>query len=55
MRKLWNVLREIEWFAVIAILFIVLALALVIFTTLWELPVILGMAAIVAAVFSHRT
>ena len=55
MRNLWSFLREIEWFAVIALLFIVAALVLVVFTPLWELPLILGMAAIVAAIFSHRT
>lgn len=55
MQKLWNFLRELEWFAVFSMLFIITALVLVVLTPLWQLPVILGMAAIVSAIFSHRT
>ena len=54
MRKLWNLARELEWFAIIAVALMATAIALVLFTTLWELPVILGMAAVVSAIFSHR-
>lgn len=55
MQKLWSFLREVEWFAVLALVLLVLAVALVIFTPLFQLPVILGFAAVVSAVFSHRT
>lgn len=55
MGNLWKFIREVEWFAVFALVLIATALALVIFTSLWEVPVVLGLAAIVSAVFSHRT
>jgi hypothetical protein len=61
-RRIWNGLRETEWYAVIAIVLLggALLLAVLIATSavtamLWVLAIVLGMAAIVSAIFSHRT
>jgi Kef-type K+ transport system membrane component KefB len=62
MERFWKVIREIEWYAVIAIVLLVAALVLavlialsVIEPLLWVLAIILTQTAIVSAVFSHRT
>lgn len=59
--RLWSTLREVEWYAVIAILLLVCALVLavliaasVVTPLLWVLAVVLGFSANVSAVFSHR-
>lgn len=60
--RFWNALREVEWYAVIAILLLAAAtlLAVLIATSvvtpmLWVLAVTFGFSAVVSAVFSHRT
>lgn len=60
--RFWNSLREIEWFAVLAIAFLAGAVLLAmliavsaIAPTLWVLTVTFGFAAVVCAIFSHRT
>ncbi len=62
MERFWNVIREIEWYAVFAMILIIGALVLAVLialtvvpVTLWVLAIVLGLASIVAAVFSHRT
>lgn len=56
MRGFWNTIREVEWFAVIALLLLVAAVALAVWApTLWALAIVLAISAVVAAVFSHRT
>lgn len=62
MRRFWNIVRETEWYAVIAMVLLIGALLLAVLIALsavtpalWVLAVVLGMAAIVSAVFSHRT
>jgi len=62
MRKIWNTLREVEWFAVLAMLLLatatllaVLIATLVITPLLWVLAVVFGFAAVVCAIFSYRT
>lgn len=56
MRKVWNVLRETEWFAVIALLLLVVAVILAVWVShLWVLAIVLSVAAVVSAIFSHRT
>ena len=62
MERFWNVIREVEWYAVIAIVLLVVALVLsvliaasLVTSTLWVLAVVLGFSAVVSAVFSHRT
>lgn len=62
LQRFWNVVREVEWYAVFSILLLVFAvlLALLIATSviepmLWVLVVTLGFAAVVSAVLSHRT
>lgn len=56
MRSFWANLREVEWYAVIAILLLVVAVALtLVFNTPWALAIVLAIAAVVAAIFSHRT
>ena len=59
--RFWNVVREIEWYAVIAMVLLVAALILAVLiavqavsSTLWVLAVTLGFSAVVSAVFSHR-
>ena len=61
-RRFWNALRETEWYAVIAIVLLAAAflLAVLIATSvvtpfLWVLAVTMGFAAVVSAIFSHRT
>jgi len=60
--RFWNIIREVEWYAVIAILLLVVAVILAVLIAigavvplLWVLAVTFGFAAVVAAVFSHRT
>ena len=60
--RFWNVIREIEWYAIIAMALLATALILAVLiamsavtATLWVLAVVLGFAAVVAAIFSHRT
>ena len=62
MRKIWNNLREVEWYAVIAMLLLTTALILAVLIamsvlplTIWVLAIVLTQTAIVAAIFSHRT
>ena len=56
MRNFWAKMREVEWFAVIAIILLVAAVALtLVFNTPWALAIVLAIAAVVAAIFSHRT
>jgi uncharacterized membrane protein YdbT with pleckstrin-like domain len=56
MRNFWAKVREVEWFAVIAIILLVAAVALtLVFNTPWALAIVLAIAAVVAAIFSHRT
>lgn len=62
MRRFWNSMREVEWYAVIAIVLLaaafllaVLIAASVLTPLLWVLAVTMGFAAVVSAVFSHRT
>ncbi len=61
-RRFWNVVREVEWYAVFSILLLVFAVLLallialsVIEPMLWVLVVTLGFSAVVSAVLSHRT
>ncbi len=61
LRNIWNALRETEWYAVIAMVLRVGALLLavliavkVVEPALWVLAIVLGMSAIVSAIFSHR-
>lgn len=60
--RFWNVVREVEWYAVLAIVLLVAALVVAVLiamqmvaSTLWVLAVVMGFSAVVAAVFSHRT
>ena len=60
--RLWNTLREVEWFSVLAVLLLAAATVLavliavsVISPLLWVLAVVFGFAAVVCAVFSYRT
>lgn len=62
MQRIWNTIREIEWFAVLAIVFLAAAVLLAMLIavsavsgTLWVLTVTFGFAAVVCAIFSHRT
>ena len=62
MRRFWNVAREVEWFAVLAIVFLAGAILLsmliavsAVSPLLWVLTVTFGFAAVVSAIFSHRT
>jgi hypothetical protein len=62
MRNFWNNLREVEWYAVMAIAFLAAAVVLAtliavsaVSGTLWVLTVTFGFAAVVCAIFSHRT
>ena len=56
MRRLLNTLREFEWYAVIALLLLVVAVALAVWVpSLWVLAIVLAISAVVSAVFSHRT
>jgi hypothetical protein len=62
MRQLWNNLREVEWYAVLSIILLFIALVLAVFiamgailTQLWVLIIVLTQAAVVSAVLSHRT
>ena len=56
MRRFWNVVRETEWYAIIAILLLVAAVVLAVWTpALWALAIVLAISAVVSAVFSHRT
>ena len=59
--RFWNVVREIEWYAVIAMVLLVAALILAILIAiqavplyLWVLAIVLGFSAVVSAIFSHR-
>lgn len=59
--RFWNIMREVEWYAVIAIVLLVGALLLAVLIAvqavtpfLWVLAVVLGFSAVVAAIFSHR-
>lgn len=59
--RFWNALREIEWYAVIAMVLLISALLLAVLIAieavtplLWVLAVILGFSAVVSAIFSHR-
>lgn len=55
MRKFLNVVREIEWYAVISILLLIIAVALAVWVpTLWVLAIVLAISANVSAVLSHR-
>ena len=55
-RKAWSRIREVEWFAVIAIILLAAAIALtLVFNTPWALGIVLAIAAVVSAIFSHRT
>lgn len=60
--RFWNRVREVEWYAVIAIVLLVAALLLSVLIAvqavtpaLWVLAVTMGFSAVVSAVFSHRT
>lgn len=60
--RFWNVVREVEWYAVLAIVLLVAALVVAVLiamqmvaSSLWVLAVVMGFSAVVAAVFSHRT
>lgn len=60
--RFWNIIREVEWYAIIAMVLLATALILAVLIamsavtpTLWVLAVVLGFAAVVAAIFSHRT
>lgn len=56
MRRFWNTIREVEWFAVIALMLLVVAVVLAVWVeTLWVLAIVLSVAAVVSAIFSHRT
>ncbi len=56
MRRFWNGLREVEWYAVIAILLLATAIVItLVLEALWALAIVLAVAAVVSAVFSHRT
>lgn len=59
--RFWNVVREVEWYAVIAMVLLVAALILAVLIAiqaapvyLWVLAVVLGFSAVVSAIFSHR-
>lgn len=59
--RFWKSIREIEWYAVIAILLLLAALVLSVFIAmsaisplLYTFVVVLGFSAVVSAVFSHR-
>ena len=61
LRNIWNVVREVEWYAVFSILLLVFAVLLavlialgVIEPLLWVLAITLGFSAVVSAVLSHR-
>lgn len=62
LRRIWNVFREVEWYAVIAIFLLLSALVLAVLIAvgavtpwLWVLAIVLTQAAVVSAIFSHRT
>ena len=56
MRRFWNALREVEWYAIIALVLLVVAVILSVWVpTLWVLAIVLSVSAVVAAIFSHRT
>ena len=56
MHGFWNTVREVEWFAVIAVLLLIVAVALAVWVpTLWVLAIVLSISSVVSAVFSHRT
>lgn len=62
LRKFWNIIRETEWYAVIAMVLLIGALILAVLIALsvvpvllWVLAVLMTQAAIVSAIFSHRT
>lgn len=59
--RMKSILRETEWYAVIAIVLLVAALviatliaAAILTPLMWSLAVVLSCAAIVSAIFSHR-
>lgn len=59
--RFWNIIRETEWFAVIAIVLLATAFLIavliaveVVTPLLWVLVVTMGFAAVVSSVFSHR-
>lgn len=62
MARIWNAIREVEWYAVLSIVLLVIALGLAVLiamsfieSLLWVLVIVLTQAAVVSAVFSHRT
>lgn len=59
--RFWNVVREVEWYAVIAMVLLIAALILAVLISvqvvplyLWVLAIVLGFSAVVSAIFSHR-
>lgn len=62
MSRFWNVVRELEWFAVIALVFLVTASVLALLIALEVLPFVFSVlalvltgAAIVSGLFSFRS
>lgn len=62
LRRFWNAIRETEWYAVIAMLLLTGALVLAVLIAMsivgynmWVLAIVMASAAIVSAIFSHRT
>ncbi len=56
MYRFRNFANAVEWYAVIAIILLVVAVILAVwFPALWVLAIVLAISAVVAAVFSHRT
>ncbi len=62
MERFWAFIREVEWYAVLSIALLVFALVLAVLialgaiaSLLWVLVIVLTQAAVVSAVFSHRT
>lgn len=55
MGRVRNAMREVEWFAVIAVILLIGAIALAVFTSLATLALVLGLCAVVSAIFSYRT
>lgn len=60
--RFWNIVREVEWYAIIAMVLLAAALILavliamsVVTPLLWVLAVVMGFAAVVSSVFSHRS
>lgn len=62
MRRAFNIIREVEWYAIIALVLLAVAVVLAVLIAvhainplLWVLAIVLSFAAVVSAIFSYRT